>query len=248
MEKAPVIPWHLIAEKLAKLGEKPAWLAVQLRTGTNTITNWKRRGGAPIDRAKALSEILNCSADELLGTLGNGHSKTHASVKSRYPDTKTFVSGSGAISEAAYNALSGGANVEPGPDVKGKIPLLTWVQAGNWSEVSQGFTEADAEDWLPALQTMSKRAFALRVRGPSMEPKYRDGDIIYVEPEAIAEHGKRVVVQLQDEPEATFKELVIEGGQKYLRALNPDWPGPRFLPINGNATIIGVVVGKWVPE
>ncbi|SPA24549.1 Putative lambdoid prophage e14 repressor protein C2 (fragment) [Cupriavidus taiwanensis] len=101
---------------------------------------------------------------------------------------------------------------------------------------------------MPALRQMSKRAFALRVRGPSMEPKYQDGDIIYVEPEAIAEHGKRVVVQLESEPEATFKELVIEGGQKYLRALNPDWPGPKFLPINGNATIIGVVVGKWVPE
>ncbi|WP_240988817.1 LexA family protein [Cupriavidus taiwanensis] len=244
MENTTSIPWDLIAEKLAKLGKKPAWLAVQLNTGTNTITNWKRRGGAPIDRAKALSEILQCSADELLSTNGKGKHHPRGEVK----DQKQQNMFHGSNSAYAYNQLSVGANVEAGPDVRGKIPLVSWVQAGNWSEVSQGFTEADAEDWMPALRQMSKRAFALRVRGPSMEPKYQDGDIIYVEPEAIAEHGKRVVVQLESEPEATFKELVIEGGQKYLRALNPDWPGPKFLPINGNATIIGVVVGKWVPE
>ncbi len=81
-----------------------------------------------------------------------------------------------------------------------------------------------------------------------MEPRYQHGDVIYVEPEAHAEHGRRVVVQLENEPEATFKELVIENGHKFLRPLNPDWPGPKFIPINGNATIIGVVVGKWVPE
>ncbi len=127
------------------------------------------------------------------------------------------------------------------------IPLISWVQAGNWSDVVKAFTEEDAEEWLPALRAIGKRAFALRVEGQSMEPMFRHGEIIYVDPEVQAEHGKYVVVQLDDEPQATFKSLVIEGGQKFLRPLNPDWPGPKFLPINGNATIIGVVVGKWTP-
>jgi hypothetical protein len=36
------IPWPVIALKLATLGKKPAWLALQLRTGTNTITIGRR--------------------------------------------------------------------------------------------------------------------------------------------------------------------------------------------------------------
>ncbi|HFG1053020.1 TPA: LexA family transcriptional repressor, partial [Klebsiella pneumoniae] len=36
-----------------------------------------------------------------------------------------------------------------------------------------------------------------------------------------------------------FKKLIIDGGQKYLKGLNPQWP---MVPINGNCRIIGVAV------
>ncbi|WP_354686658.1 S24 family peptidase [Cupriavidus necator] len=225
----PNIPWPTIEGRLNALGKNQAWLASQLLTGTNTITNWKRRGGAPVARIADLARALDCTTDELI---------------SQHP---TEV-GSGPVSAPAYNPLTGtGDNFLPGPDIRGMIPLISWVQAGNWSDVVKAFTEEDAEEWLPALRAIGKRAFALRVEGQSMEPMFRHGEIIYVDPEVQAEHGKYVVVQLDDEPQATFKSLVIEGGQKFLRPLNPDWPGPKFLPINGNATIIGVVVGKWTP-
>lgn len=140
------------------------------------------------------------------------------------------------------------ANVEPGPAIRGEVPLISWVQAGAWSEIVDNFAPGDAEEWLPCPKKFGPHAFALRVRGLSMEPRYQSGDIIFVDPDAGAEHGKHVVVRLDDEHEATFKQLVVEGGQRFLRALNPDWPGPKLIPIEGNATICGVVIGKWVPE
>lgn len=146
------------------------------------------------------------------------------------------------------DAADSDANVEPGPDLRGHVPLISWVQAGNWEAVVDNFSPGDAEDWMPCPRKYGPQTFALRVRGVSMEPKYQDGDIIFVDPDAQAEHGKNVVVRLDDEHEATFKQLVVEGGQKFLRAINPDWPGPKLIPINGNATICGVVIGKWVPE
>lgn len=79
-----------------------------------------------------------------------------------------------------------------------------------------------------------------------MEPKYQDGDIIFVDPDVAPSHGSHVVVRLGDEQEATFKQLVLEGSRRFLRALNPDWPGPKLIEIDGNATIVGVVIGKWV--
>ena len=38
----------------------------------------------------------------------------------------------------------------------------------------------------------------------------------------------------------TFKQLIIEEGHRYLKALNPDWPH-RIIEVNSNATICGVV-------
>ncbi|WP_244878674.1 LexA family protein [Laribacter hongkongensis] len=139
-------------------------------------------------------------------------------------------------------------NIEPAPGIRCLVPLISWVQAGNWSEVIDSLAPGDAEDWLPCMRHVGPHAFALRVRGVSMEPKYQDGDIIFVDPDAPAEHGRNVVVRLEDDNEATFKQLVVEGEHKFLKPLNPDWPGPKLLPINGNASLCGVVVGKWVSE
>ena len=54
-----------------------------------------------------------------------------------------------------------------------------------------------------------------------------------------AHNGNLVIAKLVDSNEATFKKLIIDGGQKYLKGLNPAWP---LMPINGNCRIIGVAV------
>lgn len=85
------------------------------------------------------------------------------------------------------------------------------------------------------------------MENPGGKYSYSDGDVIYIDPDRQSENGSRVVVRLDDEKEATFKQLVIEGDRRYLRALNPSWP-EKIIEINGNATICGVVIGKWTDE
>jgi SOS-response transcriptional repressor LexA len=134
----------------------------------------------------------------------------------------------------------------------GAVPLISWVQAGSWSDVADPFQPGDADDWLPCPVAHGPRCYAVRVRGDSMNnpgarPSYSDGDIIFVDPDRRANHGDRVIVRLDDHAEATFKQLLVEDGRKLLKALNPEW-APRYVSINGHATIVGVVIGKWVPE
>jgi SOS-response transcriptional repressor LexA len=71
--------------------------------------------------------------------------------------------------------------------------------------------------------------------------------VIFVDPGRAAQPGDRVVVRLEAQQQATFKQYLEEDGRKYLRALNPDWR-PKIIEINGEATICGVVIGKWVAE
>lgn len=139
-------------------------------------------------------------------------------------------------------------NVEAGPETQGLIPLISWVQAGAWSEVVDQYAVGDAEQWLPCPAQHSPRTFALRVRGESMfDPhgrrSFREGDVVYVDPDRQAENGSLVIAKLTDSQEATFKQLVIEDGARYLKALNPAWP-ERMMPINGNCIIVGVVFSK----
>lgn len=131
------------------------------------------------------------------------------------------------------------SNVSLGPTLKAAVPLISWVQAGAWSEINE-IRECDAMRYMCPVNS-SDKTFALKVQGVSMEPKFYDGDLIFVDPEAECIHGSYVVARLDDNNEATFKQLIIESGQKFLKAANPNWP-EQLIPINGNCTLVGKVV------
>ncbi len=131
------------------------------------------------------------------------------------------------------------SNVAPGPTLKAAVPLISWVQAGAWSEITE-IKAYDAERFMCPVNC-SDLTFALKVQGVSMEPKFYDGDLIFVDPEAECIHGSYVVARLDDDNQATFKQLIIESGHKFLKAANPAWP-EQLIPINGNCTLVGKVV------
>jgi SOS-response transcriptional repressor LexA len=66
---------------------------------------------------------------------------------------------------------------------RGTIPLYGEIPAGNpvWVE---GVAVADAWVEVPP-QSAGRRLFALRVRGDSMLPRFKSGDLVYLEPLAI---------------------------------------------------------------
>ncbi len=133
------------------------------------------------------------------------------------------------------------SNVSPGPDLRPPVPLVSWVQAGDWTEYTDPYPPGMAEEWISPSTKVSACSFALKVRGDSMGPKFTEGDTLIVDPEVEARNGDFVIVRLDDAQEATFKQLIIDGPQKFLKPLNARYP---VVPINGNATIVGVVVEK----
>ena len=130
----------------------------------------------------------------------------------------------------------------------GKIPLLSWVQAREWCGIIDNFELGNAEEWLSCPMTHGPRTYALVVRGISMSDptgaySFKDCDTIFVDPDRAAGHRSLVVARIDDEHEAIFKQLIIEGDRRMLQALNPSWPN-RIIPVNGNYSICGVVIGK----
>lgn len=134
-------------------------------------------------------------------------------------------------------------------DISDKVPVLSWVAAGSWSNVDS-VSFGDAISHVSRPTNLSKNGFALIVRGESMLPKFEPEDIIYVEPETgflALKNNDLVIVQCNDDTEATFKQLVIgeTSDDMYLRPLNPDWHEQKMLPM-GDCSLVGKVVGKYV--
>lgn len=126
-------------------------------------------------------------------------------------------------------------------------PLLSWVQAGCLTEIE--LSEISDDDWYPCPISISERGYCLRVHGESMEPKFVDGDIVFVDPDRCANNGSIVIVvecDGCDEASATMKKLVKDGRTAYLKPLNPDWPGPKYIDFTENMRVVGVVIGKFV--
>lgn len=137
------------------------------------------------------------------------------------------------------------ANIKnPKPRVRGAAyPVISKVQAGAWAEACEPYTLKDVDLWLESDANTQGDAFWLEVDGDSMTApmglSIPEGTFVLFDTGREPVNGSLVVAKLIDDNQATFKKLVIDGSQKYLRGLNPQWP---MVPINGNCRIIGVAI------
>lgn len=129
--------------------------------------------------------------------------------------------------------------------VSKKIPVISWVQAGAWSDTGCDDPAMTCAEWMETSSGVSERAFALIVRGDSMtnpnNPRsIQDGAKVVVEPIFDPEQLNRkiVVAMLEGSSEATIKEFIQDGPVKFLKPLNPAYPS---MQINGNCRVVGVV-------
>jgi len=106
--------------------------------------------------------------------------------------------------------------------------------------VDDPFHLGEAEEWVNTTATNHPNAFALVVKGDSMEPEFTEGDIIIVDPGRA--YGNLSYVVVKNGTEATFKQLVIDGASVYLKPLNDRYPIKDITGIE--IEIVGVVVEK----
>lgn len=144
--------------------------------------------------------------------------------------------------QRASSTESSNVTLASQPDRYFRYPVVSSVVAGGWGDVVQPY-EPGAEDRFELSDYKAKgRAFWLEVDGDSMTApsgqSIPEGMLILVDTGIEAQPGHLVVAKLDSEEKATFKKLVNDAGQLYLKPLNPAY---RMIPINGNCRIIGVV-------
>jgi SOS-response transcriptional repressor LexA len=127
------------------------------------------------------------------------------------------------------------------------------VRLINWDAVLESGAEEEknAEDWLYYPRQCGSKTFALIVSNDSMvsphpnNKSYPSGTTIFVDPEASITDGSRVIAQVGNAAQVTFKEYRKDGGNSYLIPINPQYPTTI---VDDDTILIGTVIGSFMAE
>ena len=189
----------------------------------------------------ALAARNNLSASGLARRAGldpttfNRSKRSAGDGRPRWPSTESIskvIEATGATIEDFTTLMGGKGALDAGLQARRAavaVPLLGFAQAGSGGffddagyPVGQGWDEIQ----LPAHA--DEATYALEVSGNSMQPLYRDGDVIIVAPGASVRRGDRVVVRTR-EGQVMAKVLQRRTARSIeLGSVNPDFPDLQF--------------------
>ncbi|WP_231363045.1 MULTISPECIES: LexA family transcriptional regulator [unclassified Thioalkalivibrio] len=141
----------------------------------------------------------------------------------------------GEYSQCTLGAAESQAALSAIPTVQNArcIPVIDYVEAGSPREIVDAYECGDGHrhEWLdPAsAEALGPHTFALEIRGRSMEPDFRESEIIIVDPDAPVRPGDIVVARVNGDAEATVKKYRDRGRDSQghpvyeLVPLNPDY-------------------------
>jgi repressor LexA len=102
------------------------------------------------------------------------------------------------------------------------LPVLSWAQAGQATDY--GEIPADWDEVVPS-DVSDERAFGVRLRGDSMEPRFSDGDIAILLPSIPATNGDIVVANLKNEGVlCKIMHVQLDKNLIKLSSYNPAYP------------------------
>jgi len=163
-------------------------------------------------------------------TTFNKSKRTTNEGKLRWPSTESISKVLDATSSSFGEFVSLTGEV-PGRGTVQRVPVIGYAQAGSAGYFDDaGYPAGSGWDELLFPQIGDPHAYALEISGDSMEPVYRDGDIIIVSPTVNLRRGDRVVVKTTG-GEVMAKQLLRSTANRIeLQSINPAHPGRTLSP------------------
>ena len=155
--------------------------------------------------------------------------------RARWPSTESVakvLDATGASLDAFTSLVSGARALASNASTRAtarRVPLIGFAQAGGDGYFDDGgYPVGGGWDEVTLPEIGDPNAYALEISGDSMEPVFRDGDMVIVSPSAPIRRGDRVVVRT-DHGEVMAKQLARRSARRIeLRSLNPAHPNYSF--------------------
>lgn len=154
-------------------------------------------------------------------TTFNKSKRVSSDGRLRWPSTESLaraLSAVGSTFDEFAGLLAGGSG-------GGRtIPIVPLARAGADGVFDEAGFPVGADDTVRFPDTGLDRVYALEITGDSMEPLYRNGDVVIVQPGGAVRRGDRVVVRTRA-GDVTAKELGRRTDTSLeLVSLNPQYP------------------------
>ena len=94
-------------------------------------------------------------------------------------------------------------------------------------------------DWEAPSKCAESEPYALMVLGDSMEPEFKEGEIIVIEPDGHIQDGSYVIAYHNDE--YIFRQVVIEGERWLIKPLNEAYETQE---LSGPEAVKGLITQK----
>src|SRR6201987_1837857 len=176
-----------------------------------------------IDRLAARSKLTPSGLAKKAGldpTTFNKSKRVTPEGRPRWPSTESVAKALQATSTKFDTFVT--LITDGGKASMNSVPLIGFAQAGAGGYFDDGgFPVGKGWDEIAFPAVNDEHAYALEISGNSMEPAYRDGDVIIVAPSAPIRRGDRVVVKTKG-GEVMVKELKRKTAKSIeLESLNP---------------------------
>jgi len=205
---------------MSSIGERIRARRIELKQSQKTIS-----GGLGIDRS-TLAKIE-------LGTVDISINR--------------FCDAAALLGVSPASLLEGPEEVSDTASAQSRVPLINWdavLESGADKEI-------EAQDWLYYPKQCGSRTFALTVNNDSMvsphpnSKSYPIGTIIFVDPDFPIKAGSRVIAQVGNAAQVTFKEYREDGGNSYLIPINCQYPTTT---VDDDTVLIGTIIGSFMAE
>src|ERR1700742_500652 len=161
--------------------------------------------------------------------------RTMPDGRARWPSTESVakvLDATGASLESFSSLVSGARALASNAGARGlsrRVPLIGLAQAGGEGYFDDGgYPVGGSWDEVGLPEIADPNAYALEISGDSMEPVFRDGDLVIVSPSAPIRRGDRVVVRTLG-GEGMGKQLARRSARRVeLLSLNPAHPSYSF--------------------
>ena len=175
-------------------------IADALGVSKQSITGWERTGRITKPNLGKFAELLKIDLKWFYSDSGNLPNLGDDDSIRKYDK----------LSAAVKTQEKFDQNVIPAPAGKRAIPVISAVQAGKLTEITEPYPPGAGYAVEYADDDLSRWAFALEIDGDSMLPEFRPGDRVIVDPEMTPNPGDFVVAKNGRE-EATFKKYRPRG-------------------------------------
>ena len=178
-----------------------------------------------LDRLAARSKLSPSGLAKRSGldpTTFNKSKRITPDGRARWPSTESLAKALAATGSTVESFVT---LITDGSGAARAVPLIGFAEAGSGGYFDDGgFPVGKGWDEIAFPAVNDENAYALEISGDSMEPTYRDGDVIMVSPAAPVRRGDRVVVKTK-KGEVMVKELKRQTAKSVeLKSLNADHP------------------------